>query len=112
MITPAKDIEFIVGLYPHPLRTLQTVFQLDIEGATCPFFLYSQVAFALIQTSLCGGDSLERYINYYRKEDNPYSLVVVDDGELLDIQIVFIMLMLYVYKDALLLDITTVDRTR
>ena len=34
MITPAKDIEFIVSLYPNPLRTLHTVFQLDIDGAT------------------------------------------------------------------------------
>ena len=48
MITPAKDIGFIVSLYPHPLRNLHTVFQLDKDGATFPFFLHSQVAFALI----------------------------------------------------------------
>ena len=48
MITPAKDIEFIISLYPNSLRTLHTVFQLDIEGASYPFYLHSQVAFALI----------------------------------------------------------------
>jgi hypothetical protein len=41
MITPAKDIGFIISLYPNPLRTLHTVFQLDIDGATAPFFLHS-----------------------------------------------------------------------
>jgi uncharacterized radical SAM superfamily protein len=34
MITPAKNIEFIISLYPNPLRTLHTIFQLEIEGAT------------------------------------------------------------------------------
>jgi hypothetical protein len=48
MITLAKDIEYIVSLYPNPLRNLHTVFELDIEGAAFPFFLHSQVAFALI----------------------------------------------------------------
>jgi hypothetical protein len=51
MITPAKDIEFIVNLYPNPLRTLHTVFQLEIEGAASPFFLHSQVAFTLLKLS-------------------------------------------------------------
>jgi uncharacterized protein (DUF486 family) len=51
MITPAKDIEFIVSLYPDQLRTMQKVFQLEIEGATSPFFLHSQVAFALLKFS-------------------------------------------------------------
>jgi hypothetical protein len=51
MITPAKDIEFITSLYPYPLRTLHTVFRLDLNGAIFPFFLHSQVAFALIQIS-------------------------------------------------------------
>jgi hypothetical protein len=49
MITPAKDIEYIVSLYPNPLRTMHTVFQLEIDGATSPFFLHSQVAFAMIK---------------------------------------------------------------
>jgi hypothetical protein len=48
MITPAKDIEFIVSLYPNTLRNLHTVFQFDFQGAAFPFFLHSQVAFALI----------------------------------------------------------------
>jgi hypothetical protein len=48
MITPAEGIEFIVSLYPNPLRSLHTVFKLNIEGLTSPFFMHSQVAFALI----------------------------------------------------------------
>jgi hypothetical protein len=49
MITPAKDIEYIESLYPNPLRTLHTVFKLDIDGEASPFYLHSQVAFALIK---------------------------------------------------------------
>jgi hypothetical protein len=51
MITSAKDIEFIVSLYPNQLRIMHTVFQLEIEGASSPFFLHSQVAFALLKIS-------------------------------------------------------------
>jgi hypothetical protein len=49
MITLAKDIEFIESLYPNPLRGLHTVFQLEIDGAKSPFYLHSQVAFALMK---------------------------------------------------------------
>ena len=59
MITPAKEIQFIVSLYPHPLRTLHTVFQLEFYGATYPFFLHSQVAFSLIYFSYGDGVSLK-----------------------------------------------------
>lgn len=51
MITTAKNIEFIMSLYPNPLRTLHTIFQLEIEGASYKFFLHSQVAFTLIKIS-------------------------------------------------------------
>ena len=68
MITPAKDIEFIVSLYPNPLRTLHTVFQLEIEGATSPFFLHSQVAFALLNISEGDDELLSDFIQNCRNE--------------------------------------------
>jgi hypothetical protein len=62
MITPAKDIEFIVALYPNELRNMHTVFQLEIEGATYPLFLHSQVAFALIKISKGKGNCLKNIL--------------------------------------------------
>jgi hypothetical protein len=47
-ITPVKDIKNIVELYPNQLRTLHTVFRLEMDGELYPIFLHSQVAFALI----------------------------------------------------------------
>jgi hypothetical protein len=69
MITPAKDIEYIVSLYPTPLRTLHTVFQIEIEGATSPFFLHSQVAFALLKQSKGDLRNLQNFIRICRKEE-------------------------------------------
>jgi hypothetical protein len=51
IITLAKDIEFIVHLYPKQLRTLPTIFRLDIEGVSSPFFLHSHVAYLMILNS-------------------------------------------------------------
>jgi hypothetical protein len=58
------------------------------------------------------GFFIEEYIDFYEDDDDPDSLVVVDDGELLDIQIVYTLWRLKVYRNALFLDINAIDRTQ
>ena len=65
MIATVPNIEFIISLYPNPLRTMHKMFRLDIEGATTPIILHSQVAFALMKISQGTPDSLRKYIEHY-----------------------------------------------
>jgi hypothetical protein len=53
-------------------------------------------------------------MNNYRQDDNPFSLVVVDDGEILDFQIVYTLETYNNYQEALLLfvlEANAIDRT-